>query len=251
VQYLYDSDESSGVAGNFLSGMQRYFPNIRRHWPTGWAFLRNWRRLELPARATPLTPLMCRAFMGACVARGRIDLAALIGLGFVIYLRVGELVGLKMKDLVFGVDNVFVSLPSTKMSSRRRAREVVECRDPRVVELLRSAVANLSRKDRLFQARPATFRNVFRCLLEAFGLQDGGYRPYSLRRGGASWHFSIWGSLDYTMHIGRWLDPKTAKLYIEDAVAQRAEVSLSYQQLDLLRSSAVLLADYFPHPTPP
>ena len=50
--------------------------------------------------------------------------------------------------------------------------------------------------------------------IEELGLGSFNFRPYSLRRGGATFWFAKHGSLDRLLLQGRWQAPKTARIYI-------------------------------------
>ena len=57
------------------------------------------------------------------------------------------------------------------------------------------------------------------------------FTPYCLRRGEASWHFAKYANYDATQSLGRWVQLKTARLYIDHAAADLAECSLPQQGL--------------------
>ena len=73
---------------------------------------------------------------------------------------------------------------------------------------------------------PGKWRSLFGQALEALNLQDYGFRPYSLRRGGATWWFAKHGSLDKILLQGRWAAPKTARIYINEGLSILAELSI-------------------------
>ena len=77
----------------------------------------------------------------------------------------------------------------------------------------------LSPVDRLLRRRPQQFRDIFRALLSELGLAAYGFKPYSLRRGGATYHFQVHGCLDSTTLRGRWRDPRTTRIYITTGLA--------------------------------
>ena len=52
------------------------------------------------------------------------------------------------------------------------------------------------------------------------GFEATALTPYCLRRGGASWHFLKYGSYDLTQALGRWQQQKTARQYIDQALAE-------------------------------
>lgn len=73
----------------------------------------------------------------------------------------------------------------------------------------------------LVLARPRHhLRSIFRALLGFFSLDADRPQLCSLRRGGASWDFMQHGSRDTTLERGRWQQAKTAKTYVQTAVAE-------------------------------
>ena len=60
----------------------------------------------------------------------------------------------------------------------------------------------------------------------AVGIHDAGLSRNSLRRGGATFHFTQFASLDATTSYGRWQLSGTARKYISQAVADLEEVRL-------------------------
>ena len=61
----------------------------------------------------------------------------------------------------------------------------------------------------------------------ALGLQRYGFRPYSLRRGGATHEMRQRGSMEHVLERGRWVSNSSARIYIQDAVATSVAISLA------------------------
>ena len=74
---------------------------------------------------------------------------------------------------------------------------------------------------------PSTFRVWFAKGLEATGLSQAKYKPYSLRRGGATQVFLVSQSYSAVCQRGRWASEKTTRIYIQDSVALLTEFSSS------------------------
>ncbi len=58
------------------------------------------------------------------------------------------------------------------------------------------------------------------------GFTEYNFKPYSLRRGGATYDYRVGGRLEATIVRGRWQNAKTARIYITDGLARWAEISL-------------------------
>ena len=67
--------------------------------------------------------------------------------------------------------------------------------------------------------------------MEAIGLASFSFRPYSLRRGGATHWFAKHGSLDRVIVLGRWQAQRTARIYINEGLAVMAEMAIPKAQL--------------------
>ena len=75
--------------------------------------------------------------------------------------------------------------------------------------------------------KPHAWRALFTKATEALKLNDLHFRPYSLRRGGATFWFNQHGSFDKLLVQGRWAAARTARVYLNDGLAQLADMSLS------------------------
>ena len=77
-----------------------------------------------------------------------------------------------------------------------------------------------------FSSSPAHWRSLFNEALKALKLEKFLFRPYSLRRGGATWWFTRHHSLDQILLQGRWQAPRTARIYLNEGLAVLAEMQL-------------------------
>ena len=110
-------------------------------------------------------------------------------------------------------------LPSTKGASRRGGMEGVLVDDPVLIAALRALVSNLQPGDSLLGMSCAQYRALFGSAANALSLGED-FKPYSLRRGGASSHFRRHANMSLTMDIGRWSDVRTAKTYVNTALLE-------------------------------
>ena len=74
--------------------------------------------------------------------------------------------------------------------------------------------------------KPAKWRKQFNDTLTAVGFQACDFRPYSLRRGGATYWFKGWGQLDRLLVYGRWQNARAARTYINDGLAVLTSLNL-------------------------
>jgi len=98
---------------------------------------------------------------------------------------------------------VLISLGLTKSGKRQGAAESVILGFQPAVTLVK-AWKNQVSSTTLLAKNPANWRGLFNEALHALQLQSWGFRPYSLRRGGATFWFSKHQSLDRILIQGRW-----------------------------------------------
>ena len=93
-------------------------------------------------------------------------------------------------------------------------------------------------EETVFRGTGFQFRQELRDLGRTLRLPTSKLTPYSLRRGGATWHFQQYGSLSRTTVHGRWADERTARIYIDGALAQLGEWCIPPACEELLRAAA-------------
>ena len=93
----------------------------------------------------------------------------------------------------------------------------------------------------LFPRKTPCFRAGFKRLLGKIGAAPQEYKPYSLRRGGATHHWHVLGNLSRTTLRGRWRHQQTCRIYIQDGVAMLEQLRLSARELKLIAKGCALL----------
>ena len=83
----------------------------------------------------------------------------------------------------------------------------------------------------LLTPSPYSWRKSFSEALIALGPTEWEFRPYSLRRGGATFWFGKHGSLDRILVQGRWMAARTARTYLNEGLAVLAEMSIPQSKL--------------------
>ena len=91
--------------------------------------------------------------------------------------------------------------------------------DPYVTRALKLAVRNLDPDATIYDKSPPHFVEDLRWTAAMYGVQSPDLTAYALRRGGATWHFGQFGSIDTTANLGRWEQSRTAKIYIQGALS--------------------------------
>ena len=223
VEQLWDEGDSKYLAQDTLSGLQHFEPQLKRRLLQSWRLIRAWRQHEIPTRAPPFTPTTLAVLAGWMQQR-RPDFALAIVLAFHALLRTGELMQIKNKDIICSGDLVVVHLGQTKTSVRNAGTESSSFRDPKISLMLRAWKSVNRPQALLVNSAPSSFRQFFAQGLEETKLHVIPYKPYSLRRGGATDVFLKTQSYASVCQRGRWSSEKTTRIYIQDSVALLTEL---------------------------
>ena len=198
----------------------------------------------MPSHAPPLTLEIVKGLAGLAILQQSLDVKVCLLMAFHCFLRTGEVVNLKAADIVVdrGRRRAVVNLGLTKGGTRRGAKESVTVHDYHLVEWISALL--LSRRlpgDSLLACSAASFRKHFRDLCKFFLLEDFEFKPYSLRRGGATFWFRSTNNLQSVIHRGRWENSKTVRIYVTEGLSMLTEIALNQVQLRTLRESAEIL----------
>lgn len=131
---------------------------------------------------------------------------------------------MQKKDIMINetASTAVINLGLTKGGQRQGVLEHITLDHPGTVRMLAASLLHLLPGDFVVGTSAANFRSVFKESCVVLGLSEWGFKPYSLRRGGATHHFREGGSLSLTVLKGRWLSSKSARLYINDGLATLA-----------------------------
>ena len=114
-------------------------------------------------------------------------------------------------------------LPTTKSSRRRGGPEGVVCDNETYVKLLYLVTKGMLPGDKIMSLTVPEFRKVFASALAALRLRLP-FQPYSIRRGGATYHFRQHGNMTKVMEKGRWAESRTARIYVNTALAEMSQL---------------------------
>lgn len=240
LEFIFSEGEPKSLASDGLASLQFHLPELCGHLRASWKLVKTWNRLEPPTRVVPLSPLLCRAFAGACLYTGRIAEAAAILVGFDAMLRPGEIYQVRARDVSFLRNRAIIHLRDTKTGKRKGASELVIVESAIAVKWLSQAMDYMAPNARLVGSSMPAFRQLFQNLVSHFEL-PGLFALYSLRRGGATWDFLSHGSLERTLLKGRWSSSSTARIYLQDTVATISDLSLTPEQSAYARYLASLV----------
>ena len=207
-----------------LCGLQHFLPWSKKKLPRSWKLFKTWRTTEVPQRVPPLPERILYSWVNFCVDNSDLYFAACLLLGYDGLLRTGELLQIRPCDMLIKGDQVLLHLSNTKTSVRRGADEVVIFYSLWTAlilqETLELADAQGRRNLPLWNRSPQAFRKHFRRYLRKWDMERLGFRPYSLRRGGATNLFTQCRSYDLITQRGRWNSVKASRVYVQEALSQ-------------------------------
>ena len=232
LEFMWAEGEGRAMASTFLAALQDKDPKLKGALPGAWRLLKTWALHEVPVRAPPLTESILRAMIGWAVFHEHHSFALSLLVGFHGLLRTGELLGLQAWQIHMMDDSqpAVINLGLTKSGKRQGAAESVTITDQLVLKHLWAWKQRVSRNTFL-TLKPHAWRALFSLCLEQLKLTPWEFRPYSLRRGGATHYFVKFGSLDRVLLLGRWTAIKTAKVYLNSGLAMLADIQIPIRLL--------------------
>lgn len=239
LERQWERGQTLSFVSDALCGLHHFEPSTKKCIPNTWKLFRTWRKLEAPNRAPPLTLDLVYVLAHHALHHDDLIFAALLLLGFFALLRTGEILNACPEHFILGADEGVLSLPITKTGVRHGAGETIAFDDSFALDAIREAIKlrefqGLTRVP-IWQASPQAFRNRFTFYCRKFDLLHHCFRPYSLRRGGATWTFQSTGSMERALLKGRWNSAQVAKVYIQDGLSKIPSMTFSSKTKEMIR----------------
>eukprot|EP00438_Fugacium_kawagutii_P032539 Skav202157 [mRNA] locus=scaffold970:236197:240965:- [translate_table: standard] len=224
LEYIWMQGEGRSLASDTLASLQDREPHLRGQLTTSWRLLKTWLAHEIPNRAPPFTEEVVQTIAGHALFHNEHAFALSLLIGFYGLLRTGELLSLRNRDIAQASPSsvAVLSLGMTKGGHRTGAAESVTLTEEDTLRRVWHWKTQTSPGTFLCPS-PYRWRKLFNQTLVSLGLDSLEYRPYSLRRGGATFYFQRHGQLDRLLVQGRWQSSKTARIYLNDGLAILAE----------------------------
>ena len=242
IEDCWAAGDPRGKLGDALSGLQHFIPSLRKGLNDAWRLFGTWSKTEIPSRARPLLPEQYLAMAGYALAEGDLAMAAGVLVCFNGILRpIEAMLTAGQCSFDFQRSIVHLDLGYTKGGKRSGIAEHVVVDELEAVVLLSRLLHRRPAGTQLFPRGTAGFRKSFKRLVLVIGADPSKYKPYSLRRGGATLHFQVLGSLSKTCVRGRWRHQPTARIYIQDGMAMLQRQGLSRKEKQLISKCQNLL----------
>ena len=225
LEHLWLDDAHLTYAGHTLSAFRRFYPQLRFRLPTAKQYFANWKSSHVCKQAVPMPAEVAMALTGLAIECGEVRFGTALLLGFLAFMRTGEIVNLQMTDIALFVreGQIIVALPSTKTSKKQI--DSIAVTDPFVCSLL-FEVKRFSPDGSLVQCTPNMFRAKLVRFCQFLELGPCQFTAYSIRRGGASFAFANGEPFDQLLLRGRWQSVKTARIYLDTGRASLVQLSL-------------------------
>lgn len=229
LEFLWASGEGKALASDSLAAIQDKQPQVRHQLLGSWRLLKTWSISELPNRAPPLPEPALHCMVGYALFKGWPQFALSLLTAYYGMLRTGEVLSLSPTNVTSGnpFRPVVILLGLTKGGKRTGAAESITLGIEDVTRRWHQLTHAKKFPHRLCPAAHI-WRGLFSTTLEACGFASFGLRPYSLKRGGATFWFHQHGSFDRLMVDGRWQSLKIARTYVNEGLAVLAETTLPW-----------------------
>ena len=207
LEFLWGEGEGRAKASNCLAALQDFDPKLRGL--VSWRLMKAWTTNEVTNRAPPLTEAVLKAMAGWSFFNEHPTFGLSLLLAFYGLLRTGELLSLQSWQIHMTSPNkpAVVSLGLTK-SGKGVGRKL-------------PPNTHTSSPNPMFGDN---FLNFLMNVSMVSKIQEWGFRPYSLGRGGATSYFVKVGSLDRVLLLGCWTAIKIAKIYLNSGLAMLADI---------------------------
>eukprot|EP00971_Amphidinium_carterae_P334312 6469517-Amphidinium_carterae.3 len=244
LEVLWAEGGAKSLAGDVLSSLQWHLPQLKPRLKEGLDLFAVWTRAEEVTRAVPFSRQMLLAFVVRLIETDRPAAACALWLCFEGLLRIGEALTLLVADVEIQLERRkgVLTLRQTKTTRRAGGTESVILEDHRLLLFL---LAVMRGKPLGMPILGLSYHHVHSAILDCcahFNLSHLYLRSHSCRRGGATDFYLSTGSLSATMLRGRWANQKTARLYVNAALAESVVQSLSAHVTRVLSAAATRLS---------
>ena len=229
LEFLWAQGAGRTEGSNILAALQDTQPHLKGKLLQSWRLLKAWVVHEIPNRAPPLSLECLEIMVGYSLFKQRPQFALSLLVGFFGLLRTGELLSITANQVSIASPQgpAVISLGLTKAGKRQGAAESVTIHVEDVCRRLYQWKGTVASRVSLTPS-PYAWRKLFNDTLNAVGFSAVDYRPYSLRRGGATHFFTVQSSFDKLLVLGRWQSAKTARIYVNEGLSVLTRIRIPY-----------------------
>lgn len=227
IEDLWDRGAPKSLANYTLAAIQFYRPQAKGHLPWSWRLVKAWNQVEIPLRAAPMSAELLIAYCGVALRWGQACFAHLIQVGFSTFLRTGELLALHPHDVTMGDTGAVIFIKESKGAKQNfLPLERVEVEDRTALQALRFLLETTGPRQPLWPSSRDAFMRLWHAVTDHLGLRNQNFKPYSLRRGGATSAYRSGVTLDALLTKGRWRSTSTARIYLDSGLQAQLQMTL-------------------------
>eukprot|EP00435_Cladocopium_sp_Y103_P072274 s233_g39.t1 len=227
IEMLWETGEPKTQANYTLAAIQHFRPQAKHHLPWSWKLVKVWNQVEMPNRATPMSPEIAIAFAGLAFKWKQPIFGWLVLVGYALFLRTGELLALGPSDVTLAQSRAVVFVRSSKGTKRSfLPLERLEVTESTALQALRALLRLRRGQSTFWPESRRSFLETWHSLVAGLKLPPGFYKPYSLRRGGATSCYKNGATLDELVTKGRWQHLHTARVYLDTGLQALATLQL-------------------------
>ena len=249
VQHLFVNHYSHTHAKYALLGIQHKWKWLRHKLERPWASLKSWQLKVGSKSRIPINLDIVKAMFATSLAWALeeprlaylfIPLAIMIRLGFDCCLRVGELLALKLEDIVLprcsSIASVaFVAIRNPKNRGALGLEQYSTFDAPELICWVRWFTAGMMKGAKLWPSSPFSFRQSFARVLKRMGLENLKLVPSGLRAGGCT-HLHLVKRIDIPAlrYKLRHKSETALASYMQEAVSALTYLQLSEAEQELI-----------------
>ncbi len=230
VEFMWIEGEPKSFANYLVASVQHHIPPSKRHMPRSWRLVATWNKLELPSRATPISPEMLTAMAGVLVEWRWPQVAFLVTVAYSCFLRTGEMFRLRRCHVILPKapkQPGIIFLEDTKGGQRKQLQwEKVLVYEETAIICLKLLCHGCSQNSLLAPCSMYQFRKLWKDVVNHLQLQHLRIHPYSIRRGGATSAYRRGMSFEELVSRGRWSHIATARIYLDEGLQELASLQL-------------------------
>lgn len=228
----FEGGRAKGDYRDLLLGLRDELPWCAGALRPGWRVVMRWNQLEPTIPHAPLPLTVLRACLTVCAVWrwGRVALS--LWLCFFALLRPGECCALHRSDVLLPTEHehpqagLLLRIGSPKRRTGGARCEYARVDVENICPLFLTILSSLAPGDLIWPASPASLTRRFRRVLQTMLPNPGQFSLASLRTGGATHHFSLFGEdVSRLAWRGRWRDLRTLPHYIQELVASRIRLA--------------------------
>ena len=242
IMAAWEEGEPRSVVADTLSGLLHKLEQ-KRILTVAWSWLTVWERHEMPNRAPPLLPEQALSMAGLYLFFNLPEMALATILGFHCMMRTAEILAVRKCHVSWGRGKASITVLG-KTAARTGHVETVVVEDPMVLLLLMAVCQMKAPMELLFSGSSHRFRMLWSWGIDAIGFSSEVYKPYAIRRGGATDDWAKFMDAAKLLMRGRWGSINTAKIYAVEGLRVRDQDSVTDSQKEKMAYWGKVLHGY-------